>query len=35
MVVVAVVADLDHPAYLDAQMRASRGHREALRRADV
>lgn len=35
MAAVAVVADLDHPAHLDAQMRASRGHGEALRRADV
>lgn len=35
MAAMAVVADLDHPAHLDAQMRASCGHGEALRRTDV
>lgn len=35
MAAVVVVADLDHPTHLDAEMRASRGHGEALRRADV
>lgn len=31
----AAVADLDHPAHLDTQVRASRGHGEAIRGADV
>jgi len=35
MAAVAIVADLDHPAHLDAQVRASRGHGEAFRCANV
>lgn len=35
MVAMAIVTNLDYLAHLDAKMRASRGHGEALRRADV
>lgn len=35
MVALVAVADLDHPAYLDTQVRASRCHGEAIRGANV
>lgn len=35
MVALASLADLDHPAYLDAEVRASRRHGETFRGADV